>query len=848
MTIVNNIIIDESSDPIANVYVEVRLIAFLDQNLESRTSTFAGDVQVLSRVTTRSDFNGAWSLDLIANEDITPANSFYRVIERVHGNVDQELTFVVPTGGPQNLVDLLVEVPPDLPVGASLVAFDPQDSGMEATNVEDAILEAFLNGHGGGGGPSGLPRLRTTIASGHTADTFTSGVSEPAVMEVYDSDEADGVFHLSDDGTTIVIDQDGNYAFMVNVFLLATAPVEFPIGFVRHLRGVDIENDTFMLGILSPDEPNFGIVAGTFTDRFLAGDTFQLLANVLVSAGTWTFNDQPVPLVTAIRMSGDGGSGGGLTTILAGDEDITVEAFNGTTVVLYNALTAARTVMLPPASGPSQIVIVKDVHGLATNNNTIDVVPADGDGTDGWDPIGSVVPPFNPGIALSVTNDGGFSWSQVGDQSPTLAYVASISTEVTDNLNSLIETLGDNLVHTVNGQENDVALEPIPHANIALWFDASATAFYEGGIVTERSANHRNFNGNPGTDTLNDLPVWVFDGAHPFIPMDPPSDFATLHYDATTIFIVTKYQHGGSGTYFGDLTGTSPGIAFVTDDVGLRAAVRGAGSNDVIDGRLFFDADTWQLVTVKLDPQNATAANRVAMFLNGIDALVAPNIGNNGAVPDDAGTFQIGNQPLGPGLNGSIAEILIYNGTLTGTQQRKVEAYLREKWLPVVSLVVPGTPVVRKFPFTFDTPDLLTGAALYIPTPDDILLDAWIEVGTAWDATAFGDVGSFIDNHGWYYTTMGGELTAGVDLTAADMDTFFGAQGLSMNSVTARNRALAAQNISNIESSFRVAPGRFTTTDPIRVVVSSDGSATGSDPGATQGSAVLYLITVTPVT
>jgi hypothetical protein len=70
---------------------------------------------------------------------------------------------------------------------------------------------------------------------------------------------------------------------------------------------------------------------------------------------------------------------GSIRTVIANDEDVTVDAFNGTTLVLYTALTAPRAVTLPPADGPTQQVIVADALGLATDVNTITLVPVGGD-------------------------------------------------------------------------------------------------------------------------------------------------------------------------------------------------------------------------------------------------------------------------------------------------------------------------------------------------------------------------------------------------------------------------------------------------------------------------------------
>lgn len=48
---------------------------------------------------------------------------------------------------------------------------------------------------------------------------------------------------------------------------------------------------------------------------------------------------------------------------------------------------------------------------------------------------------------------------------------------------------------------------------------------------------------------------------------------------------------------------------------------------------------------------------------------------------------------------------------------------------------VPGVSIVRRFPFAFDTASLTTGAPLYTPTVNDILIDGWVEIVTAWDGT-----------------------------------------------------------------------------------------------------------------
>src|ERR1700674_2452447 len=56
----------------------------------------------------------------------------------------------------------------------------------------------------------------------------------------------------------------------------------------------------------------------------------------------------------------------------------------------------------------------------------------------------------------------------------------------------------------------------------------------------------------------------------------------------------------------------------------------------------------------------------------------------------------------------------------------------------------PGAAIVRKFPFAFNDAGLAAGKTIYVPTVNDVLLDAWVQVDTAWDgATPRCDIGTF---------------------------------------------------------------------------------------------------------
>lgn len=100
----------------------------------------------------------------------------------------------------------------------------------------------------------------------------------------------------------------------------------------------------------------------------------------------------------------DGTFPGGQTTILADDEDVTVPASPGTTVVLYTALTTNREVVLPLAASDPMTIVIKDVSGNAATDADISI--ATDENVDGGGP-NSIRSPFGE---IIIVNDGVDTW------------------------------------------------------------------------------------------------------------------------------------------------------------------------------------------------------------------------------------------------------------------------------------------------------------------------------------------------------------------------------------------------------------------------------------------------------
>jgi hypothetical protein len=141
-----------------------------------------------------------------------------------------------------------------------------------------------------------------------------------------------------------------------------------------------------------------------------------------------------------------------------------------------------------------------------------------------------------------------------------------------------------------------------------------------------------------------------------------------------------------------------------------------------------------------------------------------------------------------------------------------------------------GALIVHDYDFTFNTPNLLTGAQTgYVPKVGDVVYGAWISISTAWDGTTpLGDFGQFdaintglLDQVGRGINDM---TTADEDLGGTDSPTFAQGNGLIANGIGI------------------VMEG----TSPFLMVVSQDGTNDGADPGSTVGAATLHILYSTP--
>lgn len=153
MTIVTNIITDPGENPVKDATVRITLIT--GTNAPGYTST--GEVQGTYSLST--DATGTWSANLTPNSLITPAGTYYQVVEgRAVSNIN-----VPATGGPYLLGSILV-VPPTTPAALGITGVQVAANGTIAGNRPEINLIAGTNVTINGADNPGNNRVDVTVS------------------------------------------------------------------------------------------------------------------------------------------------------------------------------------------------------------------------------------------------------------------------------------------------------------------------------------------------------------------------------------------------------------------------------------------------------------------------------------------------------------------------------------------------------------------------------------------------------------------------------------------------------------------------------------------------------------
>lgn len=239
---------------------------------------------------------------------------------------------------------------------------------------------------------------------------------------------------------------------------------------------------------------------------------------------------------------------------------------------------------------------------------------------------------------------------------------------------------------------------PTQLPNLKLWLDAADTATIEasGGAVSkwnDKSGNDYDFTQataanqpTTGTNTKNSKNVITFDG-NDWLTSDEPASTWQFMNNTTgcTVFIVLEItgtnnpflldnwpQDGLYGFYLARQNSVNSLIHYVV-----------AGSNTFAvnwSQNSLLSINTWYYLTVKSDPNNATAANRSYFTVNNGTTYNNNTSTANPVAADPSYSLSLSGGSGGNKLTGKYAEVIVYSGVLSQTDIDKVEDYLAAKW------------------------------------------------------------------------------------------------------------------------------------------------------------------------
>ncbi|TAF75965.1 MAG: T9SS C-terminal target domain-containing protein [Bacteroidetes bacterium] len=268
-----------------------------------------------------------------------------------------------------------------------------------------------------------------------------------------------------------------------------------------------------------------------------------------------------------------------------------------------------------------------------------------------------------------------------------------------------------------------VSFGQIPTSNLSLWLraDAGVTTTVGNAISAWQDQSPFNvpisINNTPrlATNQINGMPVVSFAGSAYFSTNNSSSLVTPTRL---TYFVVCRYSNTNAAGIF-------------STDANNYGLYKTAGGNT--NTSFYFNASTLNAIQYP----NTVGTNYIysgrydlSSITGSINTTVVSGLGFSSPINAGGNTFYIGYSSFGGFLNGSIAELIIYNAALNTTQQNQVYEYLSAKYNVGIH---PNAPQVSNF-------------GTSNPTFDPLLL------GTKVAASGFGGTGDDVTISGTNFT------------------------------------------------------------------------------------------------
>lgn len=239
---------------------------------------------------------------------------------------------------------------------------------------------------------------------------------------------------------------------------------------------------------------------------------------------------------------------------------------------------------------------------------------------------------------------------------------------------------------------------PLNLPNLKAWYDAADTATITGGSAVSQW-NDKSGNGyhltqstatkkpSSGTRTLNSKNVIDFDGTNDILSASTASDWTFMNNSGgCTVFFVYMLDSNSGARGFcttDDVGGANVGFDLYDNTELAHRVNRGVGGSSAISNETLQNPATGNhYLYVLSDPNNATAANRSEIYVDGVLQNKNNTLTNAPSSSTPLNALDVGGRRSDDGYayDGAFAEIIIVSGLMSADNITKTKAYISAKW------------------------------------------------------------------------------------------------------------------------------------------------------------------------
>ena len=242
------------------------------------------------------------------------------------------------------------------------------------------------------------------------------------------------------------------------------------------------------------------------------------------------------------------------------------------------------------------------------------------------------------------------------------------------------------------------SFSPLSLPNLKAWYDAADTATITGGSSVsqwnDKSGNAYHLSQSTstkrpssGTRTLNSKNVIDFDGTNDVLSASTASDWTFMNNSGgCTAFFVYMYDDNTGARAWAttdDVGGALVGFDLYDNTELAHRVNRGVGGASAVSNETLQNpAPGNHYLYVLSDPNNATAANRSEIYVDGTLQNKNNTLSNSPSASAPANALDVGGRRSDDAyaFNGAFAEIIIVSGLMSAGDITKTKAYISAKW------------------------------------------------------------------------------------------------------------------------------------------------------------------------